>query len=252
MEQIAEGNSIQEVPEIPEEVKKTFVTSHDVSPDYHVRMQAAFQKFTDNAVSKTINLPNQATIEDVKKAYELAYELDCKGITIYRDGSRKEQVLSTQKKVPEGKVYPLKRPSTLTGITDKINTGFGNLYITINSLNGKPFEVFAQIGKSGYSTMADTEAICRLISLALRSGVGVDKVIEQLIGIGGASPVFQEGGLIMSIPDAIAKVLKKHFGDGKNQNMDRDLDMEICPDCGGKLELEGGCVVCRGCGYSKC
>jgi ribonucleoside-diphosphate reductase alpha chain len=252
MERISEKNSIQNVPEIPEDVKKVYVTSHDISPDYHVKMQAVFQKFTDNAVSKTINLPNQATIEDVEKAYELAYELNCKGITIYRDGSRKEQVLSTQKKVPEGKVYPLERPSTLTGITDKINTGYGNLYVTINSLNGKPFEVFAQIGKSGYSTMADTEAICRLVSLALRSGVGVNRVIEQLIGIGGASPVFQEGGLIMSIPDAIAKVLKKHFGDGKNQNMDRDLDMEICPDCGGQLEQEGGCVVCRGCGFSKC
>lgn len=254
MEETAEGNSIQEMPGIPDEVKRIFVTSHDVSPTYHVRMQAAFQKYTDNAVSKTINLPNKATIEDVKDAYELAYELNCKGITIYRDGSRKEQVLSTQKKLPEGKVAPLKRPSSLSGITDKINTGYGNLYVTINALNGKPFEVFAQIGKSGYSTMADTEAICRLVSLALRSGIGVDKVIEQLIGIGGASPVFQEGGLIMSIPDAIAKVLKRHFGDGENANVnkDLDLDMEICPDCGGKLEKEGGCVVCRGCGFSKC
>ena len=254
MEETAEGNSIQEMPGIPDEVKRIFVTSHDVSPTYHVRMQAAFQKYTDNAVSKTINLPNKATIDDVKDAYELAYELNCKGITIYRDGSRKEQVLSTQKKLPEGKVAPLKRPSSLSGITDKINTGYGNLYVTINALNGKPFEVFAQIGKSGYSTMADTEAICRLVSLALRSGIGVDKVIEQLIGIGGASPVFQEGGLIMSIPDAIAKVLKKHFGDGENANVNKDLDMdmEICPDCGGKLEKEGGCVVCRGCGFSKC
>lgn len=254
MEETAEGNSIQEMSGIPDEVKRIFVTSHDVSPTYHVRMQAAFQKYTDNAVSKTINLPNKATIEDVKDAYELAYELNCKGITIYRDGSRKEQVLSTQKKLPEGRVAPLRRPSSLSGITDKINTGYGNLYVTINTLNGKPFEVFAQIGKSGYSTMADTEAICRLVSLALRSGIGVDKVIEQLIGIGGASPVFQEGGLIMSIPDAIAKVLKKHFGDGNNANVnkDLDLDMEICPDCGGKLEKEGGCVVCRGCGFSKC
>jgi len=117
----------------------------------------------------------------------------------------------------EGEIKPQDRPTTLTGITDKIKTGYGNLYVTINVLNGKPFEVFAQIGKSGYSTMADTEAICRLISLALRSGIGVDKIIEQLVGIGGSSPVnFPEGGLIMSIPDAIAKVLNKHFGDGKN------------------------------------
>jgi ribonucleoside-diphosphate reductase alpha chain len=146
----------------------------------------------------------------------------------------------------------MERPSTLGGITEKIKTGYGNLYVTVNTLNGKPFEVFAQIGKSGYSTMADTEAICRLISLALRSRIGLDQIIGQLIGIGGASPVFQEGGLIMSIPDAIAKVLTKHFGDGKNFNSDKDLSLERCPDCGAKLEYDGGCVMCRSCGYSKC
>jgi ribonucleoside-diphosphate reductase alpha chain len=253
MERMAESGSVQDFEEIPEEIKKIFVTSHDVAGEWHVRHQAAFQKYTDNAVSKTINLPNQATIEDVEKAYTLAYKLGCKGVTIYRDGSREAQVLATKKeKKEEGKIVPKDRPTTLQGITDKIKTGYGNLYVTINTLDGKPFEVFAQIGKSGYSTMADTEAICRLISLALRSGIPVNKIIEQLFGIGGASQVFQEGGLIMSIPDAIAKVLKKHFGTDQNTNHDIDLTYEFCPDCGSKLDHESGCVVCSQCGFSKC
>ncbi|MCJ7578324.1 MAG: ribonucleotide-diphosphate reductase subunit alpha, partial [candidate division Zixibacteria bacterium] len=218
-------------------------------------------------VSKTINLPNQATVEDVETAYRLAYELGCKGVTIYRDGSREAQVLSTKSAgsiekekgvseiaplVVEEKIAPMERPASLSGITDKIKTGYGNLYVTINTLDGKPFEVFAQIGKSGYSTMADTEAICRLISLALRSGISIEQIIEQLIGIGGASPIFQEGGLVMSIPDAIAKVLNKHFGKNKGKNSYKDSYMEYCPDCGAKLEHDSGCLVCRVCGFSKC
>jgi len=253
MEKITEKGSIHEFEEIPEDIKRIYVTSHDIAPEWHVRHQAAFQRYTDNAVSKTINLPNQATVEDVETAYRLAYQLGCKGVTIYRDGSRDEQVLATKKeKIVEGGITPKDRPVTLSGFTDKIKTGYGNLYITINTFDGKPFEVFAQIGKSGYSTMADTEAICRLISLALRSGIGVDKIIEQLIGIGGASPVFQEGGLIMSIPDAIAKVLNKHFGKGPNVNHDRDLTLEFCPDCGAKVKHESGCIVCSQCGFSRC
>jgi ribonucleoside-diphosphate reductase alpha chain len=253
MEKIAQKGSVQSLDEIPEEVKKVFVVSHDIAPEWHVRMQAVFQKYTDNAVSKTINLPHQATVGDVETAYRMAYELGCKGVTIYRDGSREAQVLSTKKEtVAEEKIAPMERPASLSGITDKIKTGYGNLYVTINSFDGKPFEVFAQIGKSGYSTMADTEAICRLISLALRSGISVEQIIEQLIGIGGASPIYQEGGLVMSIPDAIAKVLNKHFGKNKNKNSFKDLYMEYCPDCGAKLEHDSGCLVCRACGFSKC
>ena len=130
-------------------------------------------------------------------------------------------------------------------------TGYGNLYVTINMLGNKPFEIFAQIGKSGFSTMADTEAICRLTSLALRSNVRVDDIIDQLTGIGGSSPIFQEGEMVMSIPDAIAKVLKKHFGNGHHK-VDRDVDMEACPDCGDRLHHDSGCVVCPSCGFSKC
>lgn len=261
MERISETNSIAGCDEVPEDVRKVFVTTHDVSPDWHVRMQAAFQKYTDNAVSKTINLSREATIDDVENAYMLAYKLGCKGITIYRDGSRSEQVLSTGSttdpaRVEEAETGELRdvrnRPQTLRGITEKIKTGYGNLYVTVNVLNGRPFEVFAQIGKSGYSTMADTEAICRLISLALRSGVPVNKVIKQLKGIGGASPVFGNGALISSIPDAIAHVLHAHFGEGKEIARDLDISEEFCPDCGSRIEHEAGCVVCRGCGYSKC
>ncbi len=261
MEKIAKTNSIAEYNEIPEDVRRVFVTTHDVSPEWHVRMQAAFQKYTDNAVSKTINLPHDATLKDVEEAYLLAYKSGCKGITIYRDGSRAEQVLSTgttrgpeaESNEVEKKTREVKdRPQVLKGVTEKIKTGYGNLYVTINTLDGKPFEVFAQIGKSGYSTMADTEAICRLVSLAFRSGVPVEKVIKQLKGIGGSSPIFGNGGLISSIPDAIAHVLFNQFGNGQKIHKEADLSEEFCPDCGGRIEYESGCVVCRGCGYSKC
>ena len=263
MERIAENNSIADIEEIPEDVRRIFVTTHDVSPEWHVRMQAAFQKYTDNAVSKTINLPHDATVQDVEDAYLLAYKLGCKGITIYRDGSRAEQVLSTgttsasgsetEGEVKIGNKRDVKdRPQTLRGITEKIKTGYGNLYVTVNILDGKPFEVFAQIGKSGYSTMADTEAICRLISLAFRSGVPVSKVIKQLKGIGGSTPVFGNGALISSIPDAIAHVLHTHFGEGKEIKQELDFSGEFCPDCGGRIEHEAGCIVCTSCGYSKC
>ncbi|MFH1701085.1 MAG: vitamin B12-dependent ribonucleotide reductase [Candidatus Zixiibacteriota bacterium] len=263
MERIAETGSIQEFDEIPRDIKDIFITSHDVAPTDHVRMQAVWQKYTDNAVSKTINLPHEATIEDVREAYLTAFKLGCKGVTVYRDGCRANQVLSTgntDKKDKESEqpmskktAKILNRPEDLQGITTKIKTGYGNLYVTVNTLNGKPFEVFAQIGKSGYSTMADTEAICRMISLGLRSGIPVDRIVKQLKGIGGASPVFGNGGLISSIPDAIAIVLHKNFGDGKTiKHNTTDLGTEFCPDCGMRIEHESGCLVCRSCGYSKC
>ncbi len=265
MERIAESNSLKEFDEIPEDVKRIFVTAADVTPEEHIRTQAAFQKHCDSSVSKTINLPNEATEDDVRTAYWQAYKTGCKGVTIYRDGSRQNQVLSTGKTpkeqqateqaeaepLPPQKVMPKERPATLDGFTDKIVTGYGNLYITINKFGNKPFEVFAQIGKSGFSTMADTEAISRLISLALRSGVDIDDIIDQLVGIGGASPIYQEGEMVMSIPDAIAKILKKHFGNGHHK-VDRDVNLEACPDCGGRIQHESGCLVCPSCGYSKC
>ncbi len=170
MEKIAEAGSIKDFPEIPDHIKEIFMTSHDVPPADHVKMQAVWQKYTDNAVSKTINLPHDATIEDVREAYLTAFQIGCKGVTVYRDGCRANQVLSTgstDKTAKDGadakairKVAKIKdRPEDLKGITSKIKTGYGNLYVTVNTMDGKPFEVFAQIGKSGYSTKADTEAI---------------------------------------------------------------------------------------------
>jgi ribonucleoside-diphosphate reductase alpha chain len=224
-----------------------FRTAHEIAPEWHVRMQSAFQKHVDNSVSKTINFSNKATVKDVEKAYLLSYDLETKGITIYRDGSRAEQVL--YKSSPEAKLYPKERPSTLPSLTDKIKTGFGNLYVTISYYNQKPFEVFTSIGKSGYTTMADAEALGRLISLALRSGVDVKEVIRQLKGIGGSEPIFTEGGLVQSIPDAIAKILERHSGPVEGNS--KDIFQTVCKICGATLPDEK-CPICPNCGWNRC
>lgn len=222
-----------------------FRTAHDITPEWHIKMQAAFQKHVDNSVSKTINFPNSATKEDVKDAYLLAYELNTKGITIYRDGSRAEQVLNLSTE----QLHPKERPNSIPSVTDKIKTGFGNLYVTISYFNQKPFEVFTSIGKSGYSTMADAEALGRLISLALRSGVEPKDVIGQLKGIGGSEPVFTEGGLVQSIPDAIAKVMERHIG--KTKTNAKDFFTVMCKICGASLPDEK-CPTCPNCGWNRC
>jgi len=276
------------------ELPDTFVTSHQIKPEMRVRMQAAIQKHIDSCISSTVNLPSDITLEEVEKIYFLAWKLGCKGITVYREGSREgilvteEEAKSQQqdkdeKKLPtqtqdEGmnkthhpnpisslrsssteEVKPIKRPQCLEGFTEVIKTGYGNLYVTVNTFEGRPVEVFVQIGKSGYSTMADAEATGRLVSLALRSRIAVEDVIEQLEGIGGSSPVFSEGKLVMSIPDAIATVLKRHFvavnESSAKEPVKRamDLNLERCPDCGDRaLAFEQGCMTCRSCGYSKC
>jgi ribonucleoside-diphosphate reductase alpha chain len=259
MDEVAKRGGIQDTTEIPEEVRSVFVTAHDVSPEWHIRMQAAFQKHTDNAVSKTVNLPHDATVADVQKVYNLAYELGCKGVTIYRDGSKENQVLSfSQKETKEdGFMTAVKeRPETLSGFTTKIKTGYGYLYVTVTEYEGQPFEVFATIGKSGRSTTAKTEAIGRLVSLALRSGVKVDKIVDQLKGIGGEYPIFQDGGLVLSIPDAISRVLEKAYITGenakKNHKTEYSLMGEKCPECGQTISFEEGCMMCHFCGFNKC
>jgi ribonucleoside-diphosphate reductase alpha chain len=259
MEKIAAEGSIGHMEEIPEDVRSVFVTAHDISPEWHIRMQAAFQKYTDNAVSKTVNLPNDATRDDVEKVYRLAYELGCKGVTIYRDGSKDNQVLSVAKTVKNAEDSFLtavrSRPETLEGFTTKIKTGYGYLYITVTEYEGKPFEVFATIGKSGRSTTAKTEAIGRLVSLALRSGVKVTRIIDQLKGIGGEHPVFQEGGLVLSIPDAVARVLEKRYmkeSDATGKGSGKGLMGGTCPECGQTISFEEGCQTCHFCGYTKC
>jgi ribonucleoside-diphosphate reductase alpha chain len=258
MDTIARAGSIRNVEGIPGDVKEVFVTAHDVTPEWHVRMQAAFQKHTDNAVSKTVNLPKEATTADVRRVYDFAYELGCKGVTIYRDGSRENQVLSYEEQSKE--ITPMMidvrdRPDTLEGFTTKMVTGMGNLYVTVTEYEGKPFEVFATIGKSGKSTTAKTEAIGRLVSLALRSGVPVEKIIEQLKGICGEHPVFSKDGLVLSIPDAISRVLEKRYVKDKparGHKYENSLLGETCPECGQTISFEEGCMTCHFCGFTKC
>ncbi|MBN1105494.1 MAG: vitamin B12-dependent ribonucleotide reductase, partial [Deltaproteobacteria bacterium] len=259
MDIVAGRGSIHDIQEIPADVREVFVTAHDVTPEWHVRMQAAFQKCTDNAVSKTVNLSRDATVEDVLKVYNLAYELGCKGVTIYRDGSKENQVLRFEERVKEGQAEMIDvrdRPETLEGFTTKVLTGMGNLYVTVTEFEGKPFEVFATIGKSGKSTTAKTEAIGRLVSLALRSGVPVDKIVEQLRGICGEHPVFQKDGLILSIPDGISRVLEKRYMKEKKvgglKKYENSLLGETCPECGQKISFEEGCMTCHFCGFTKC
>jgi len=258
MDAVARSGSIRQMEEIPQDVKAVFATAHDITPEWHVRIQAAFQKYTDNAVSKTVNLPRDATVEDVMKVYDLSYELGCKGITIYRDGSKENQVLRVDEKGKDLRPMiadVLDRPETLEGFTTKVVTGMGNLYVTVTEMDGKPFEVFATIGKSGKSTMAKTEAIGRLVSLALRSGISPDKIVEQLKGICGEHPVFSKDGLVLSIPDAISKVLEKRYLKDERpatRKYANSLLGETCPECGQTVSFEEGCMTCHFCGFTKC
>lgn len=256
MEAVARSGSVARLNDIPEDVRRVFVTAHDISPEWHLRMQAAFQKYTDNAVSKTVNLAHDATVEDVRKIYDLAWKLGCKGVTIYRDGSKENQVLSFSSNKKEEDAFMTavrKRPDTLEGFTTRVKTGLGQLYVTVTEYDGKPFEVFATIGKSGRSTTAKTEAIGRLVSLAFRSGVTVDKVVEQLKGIGGEHPVFQNGGLVLSIPDAISRVLEQRYLKDRQQTKHvRSLMGEVCPECNQTVSFEEGCMTCHFCGFTKC
>jgi ribonucleoside-diphosphate reductase alpha chain len=271
-ERVAEHGSVAHIDELPEEVRQIFVTAHDISPIDHIRMQAAFQKYTDNAVSKTVNFSRSASTQDVEDVYMLAYKLSCKGVTVYRDGSREDQVLSTGKaetdKNPdstpdtfEEKITPKRRPDVIRGITRRMKTGCGNLYVTINEdENGLPFEIFTNIGKAGGCASSQAEAIGRLISLALRSNMKPELLIKELKGISCHQPTWAAGGRILSCSDAIAKALEQYIPiDGDAQQMfsngeihDETMLIGACPDCGGAVEHEGGCAVCHSCGFSKC
>ena len=250
MRMIAEKGSIQNFLEIPEDVRRVFTISHDVDPEWHIKIQAAFQKHTDNAVSKTINFPFSATDEEVYQAYVTAYKAGCKGLTIYRDGSRDVQVLNIQRKTQYPQVEPRPRPDMTRGITERVNTGCGKLYVTINSDEFGFCEVFAQMGKAGGCAYSQIEATSRLISLALRSGVKVDAVIRQLVGIRCPSPTWGNGEQVVSCSDGIAKVLNHHAQ--ANISPAFADQMGACPDCGAAVEHEGGCIVCRSCGFSRC
>ncbi|MGI6168735.1 MAG: vitamin B12-dependent ribonucleotide reductase [Christensenellales bacterium] len=279
MKKIAQEGTLAHIDEIPEDVKKVFVTAHDISPEFHIRMQAAFQEHTDNAVSKTVNFPSSATRDDVRRVYDLAFDLDCKGVTIYRDGSRDAQVLYTggQAKQQEGQagteagvIIPRPRPEVTRGMTEKIKIGCGNLYVTVNYDEQGICEVFTNLGRAG-GCPSQSEATSRLVSTALRSGMQVDAIIEQLKGIRCHSTLRQKGLRVLSCPDAIGKVLEKvanmqklekemgqnsfaqeNAEGGDAHHLEAAKAFGDCPDCGGAVEHEGGCVVCRGCGYSKC
>ena len=265
MEQVVEKGSIQSLDALPAAMRKVFVTAMDIDPVWHLRMQAAFQRHTDNAVSKTVNLPHSATEQDIHDIYWLAYKEGCKGVTVYRDGCKSLQVLATgegQKKMDGEAPAPAekprlgvvrKRPEVVQGFTQKIQTGLGAMYLTVNEIDGKPFEVFATIGKSGRSITAKAEAIGRLVSLALRSGVEVRDIVAQIKGIGGEHPVFRGKGLLLSIPDAIAWVLERrylkdeHLGAGV-----ADIEEHRCPECDEPLVFQEGCLICPACGFSRC
>ena len=270
MKKIAAEGSLAHIPGIPDDMKKVFVSAHDVSPLWHVKMQAAFQRHIDNAVSKTVNFPSSATKEDVKEVYKLAYKLGCKGVTIYRDGSRDSQVLNVGKvnKKEEapvfGKIEPRMRPSITQGFTEKVKIGCGNLYITVNYDENGICEVFTNTGRHG-GCPSQSEATSRLTSIALRSGISIDAILEQLKGIRCPSTIRQQGMSVTSCPDAIAKTIEKVIKSQKIginpatlkeiQSSEPVLDktkMRFCPECGAKVEHEGGCVICRNCGYSKC
>ncbi len=281
MERIAEAGSIHGFDEIPKDVKQLFVTAHDITPECHIRMQAAFQQHVDNAVSKTVNFPKEATRKDVEDVYLLAYSLGCKGVTVYRDGSREGQVLSTGKKekaeeaavnqqarADASKIAPRKRPDSLRGTTRRMYTGCGRIYVTINEdSEGHFFELFTSMGKAGGCAASQSEALGRLISLALRSNLSHEEIIKQLKGISCHQQVWGAGGKVLSCSDAIAKALEQYHmkeadgngnGNGNGKKKDKGLIYEetmligACPECGSSVEHEGGCAVCHNCGFTRC
>ncbi len=329
MLRIAEAGHIH-FDEVPQEWQRVFVTAHDVTPEWHIRMQAAFQDHTDSAISKTCNFPKSATEDDVRAIYELAYSLRCKGVTVYRDGSRDMQVLSTgstAKQVVEQKggvgardeqaelkatIAELEaelartkqtlhevesenlqrrtrrsRPELLRGSTRRVETPMGKMYVTITEDDkGQPFEVFMSLGKAGGALMADVEAIGRLISLALRSGIPLGTIYQQLRGISSDRIIGLGPNKVMSVPDAVGIALEKWMQDKQGVQQDlldaaaRSADAPVsvipppqggvdgalaqythmeherftgaCPDCGSQLEFAEGCRKCHTCGFSEC
>jgi ribonucleoside-diphosphate reductase alpha chain len=335
MRRIAEEGHIH-FAEVPAEIQRVFVTAHDVTPEWHVRTQAAFQEFVDSAISKTCNFPTEATEQQVRDIYLMAYELNCKGVTVYRDGCRPMQVLSTGKTAKDAAAaaaapaaavaaevaqqtsdlkaqladarerlhrvehqnaelrhqledaeirvqrrrHKRTRPAALRGTTRRMQSPLGDLYVTINEdESGRPFEVFATLGKAGGAAMADVEAVGRLISLALRSGIPLADVYQQLRGISCDRAVGFGPNKVLSVPDAIAQAIGQH--EQEKQGIQEELPipqaalpvaqpagqaqpqldlaydpgeafMGTCPECASGLQFMEGCVKCLACGYSEC
>jgi ribonucleoside-diphosphate reductase alpha chain len=262
MEKIAEHGTLHDIMEVPEDVRAVFLTAHDITPEDHIRMQAAFQKYTDNAVSKTVNFPTTATRDEVDHVYRLAWKQGCKGVTIYRDGSRDMQVLSVGKKEekPEDTVpfetakasRKRNRPKALRGSTYQMETGCGPLYVTVNEDDKGVFELFTTMGKAGGCAASQCEAIGRLVSLAWRSGVQARQSVKQLIGITCHKPAGFGANRVTSCSDAVAKAIQMHMEDHGMDSAVHSQSGGACPECGGPVEHEGGCCVCHSCGYSEC
>jgi ribonucleoside-diphosphate reductase alpha chain len=275
MEEVAKRGSLHGIPGVPEDASRVFKTSHDVAFDWHVRHQAAFQRYTDNGVSKTINLPNDATEQDVAAAYRLAWELGCLGITVFRDGCKGEQVLNIGVKKDKGlapaamagQAVIKPRPHSLAGKTYRKETPIGTAFITVNQTDeNEPFEVFVQVGKGGSDTMAVAEALGRLISLTLRLPSPLspqrrlEEVISQLSRIGGAQPMGFGAGKILSLPDALARTLAEHIGQVKAEGAPPNPKLEerrrigdLCKECGqATFVYEEGCKKCLSCGFNEC
>jgi ribonucleoside-diphosphate reductase alpha chain len=283
MRKVAEHGSVRDIPEAPEDVRRVWVTSHDITSEWHVRMQAAFQKYTSMGISKTINLPNEATPEDVEAAYRLAYSTGCKGIAVYRDGSRDAQILSTGKTEKPGENPTLTpaspeaptappvsppaqgqqfsslaearngRPRTLSGVTKKIQTGHGPLYVTMNDDEFGPRECFVILGKPGGTAAAFSDALGRMISLAMTHGAEPAEIVHQLRGIQDGHPAGVGPNAVLSVPDGVARAMSEHYLVGEILPDIRELPIiGACPDCGSGLTRQEGCVVCHSCGYSKC
>lgn len=309
MERIAEEGSIQKLKEIPEDIKKIFVCAHDVEPIWHLKMQAAFQKHCDASISKTINFPHDAKVEQIDEVYRLAYRLGCKGVTVYRDGCRAGQAMATKKSqrlsasgsyqegaATEGSteasapkpIEPIPVPEYLPAIRIRQLTPFGHMHIsiTVDPKHNRELEVFAQLGKGGDVAASDLEAICRMVSLFLRSGGSLRHVIDQLKDIGSSLTVPTKEGRIMSLGDGLAKALmryqraKERFGlkalllgqidiaeldmpsehktttsgNGGNGNGSSSISIYKvkCPECNGILSFEEGCIKCHSCGYAQC
>jgi ribonucleoside-diphosphate reductase alpha chain len=323
---IAEGTLVG-IDGVPQDIKEVFRVAMDISPENHIKAQAAFQKYVENSISKTINFPNEATIEDIKGGYILAWQSGCKGCTLYRDGSREIQVLNLNKNLAKAKslapgkenqsinsgltgsdavktadkgidpivkldikvqpqvgqgIVPRQRPDVMAGVTYKLKTPYGNMYVTINQDANGPFEIFSQLGKAGGFFQAQSEAICRMISLALRTGIDVEEIIDQLKGIRGPDVTFANGVTTYSLPDAIGRALENHINKSQaTLGLDFDINSQdtqtlemplpskpvtntnksniadlghapVCPDCASMLTLGEGCFKCNFCGYSKC
>jgi len=270
MKKVAKEGSVRGIPEIPEDVRQVWVTSHDISPEWHVRMQAAFQKHTSMGISKTINLPNEATKGDVEEAYRFAFSLGCKAMAVYRDGSRDAQVLSTGKtqappalSATPGEVEVVKhvslaearngRPRTLSGFTKKLQTGHGPMYVTMNDDEFGPRECFVILGKPGGTAAAFSDALGRMISLAMTHGATPAEIVHQLRGIQDGHPAGVGPNAVLSVPDGVARAMGEHYlvEDGPAEARELPI-IGACPDCSGGLTKQEGCVVCHSCGYSKC